>query len=65
MPVGSYQVPYVGYVISGLGSYSNKVGYLDKGIWYEPTDRAGFFCLNMHPRHEAMEDSIVVLSSNG
>ena len=37
LPVGSYHVPFLGYLILVLGIYNHKVGYRNKGVWYEPT----------------------------
>ena len=39
LPAGLYHTPFFGYLTLGLGSQYHKVGYLKKGVWYEPTGR--------------------------
>ena len=39
VPSISYEVPLLVYPLLGLGSYNHKVGYPEKGLWYEPTRR--------------------------
>ena len=40
VPLGSYHVPFVGYLMLGSGSYSRKVKYPIEMAWYEPTGMA-------------------------
>ena len=40
---------FFGYPIGGLGSYSRKVGYAKKGVWYEPTGTVCFGTLMSLP----------------
>ena len=36
-PRGLVPYRFLGYLILGLGSYNQNVGYPRKGVWYEPT----------------------------
>ena len=37
LPVGSYHTPFFDYPVLNLGPHNHKVGYANKGVWYEPT----------------------------